>query len=220
MSLAEVLRLDVTKEWVYQRWARKSTGLADLEHYGIRVPLVTGTQLSDLAGSLTYLFDADGRAERISFRGTTGDTTQLVMLLVRKYQLQRQPTMNPGEQLYQLRKGEEVYSELRTLPASVLWSSSPHNSFAVELELQRPDATKPLPKKLPILAEQAVAPIQAPRVQQAGQVAKPQARGQDIDGVRATEKQVDPREKWNLLFPRSRVTPGQMNNLDQRRRKW
>ncbi len=79
-SLAEVLRLDVTKEWVYQRWARKSTALSELDLYGVRVPLVTGTKLHDLAGSLTFFFAPDGRVQRISFRGRTGDTTQLVEL--------------------------------------------------------------------------------------------------------------------------------------------
>src|SRR5687767_9632131 len=28
-SLADVLRFDVSKEWVYQRWARKSTALSE-----------------------------------------------------------------------------------------------------------------------------------------------------------------------------------------------
>ncbi len=216
MTLAEVLRMDVTKEWVYARWPRKSTGLADLEHYGIRVPLVSGTRLNDLAGSLTYLFDADGRVERISFRGTTGDTTELVMLLVGRYQLQRQATVIPGEQLYQRRKGNDLYSQLRTLPASVLWSSSPHNSFAVELELQRPDATKPLPKKPLLVAEQPPPPTQTPAAQPS-EVATP---SQKPAKPQATEAEADPREKWNVLFPRSRVTPGQLNNLDQRRPKW
>lgn len=225
VSLAEVLRLDVTKEWVYQRWARKSTGLADLKHFGIRVPLVTGTKLSDLAGSLTYFFGADGRVERISFRGSTGDTTQLVMLLVRQYQLQRQSTTFPGEQLFQVRRGDKVFSELRTRPAAVLWSSSPHNSFSVELELQRPDAQTPLPGKPPLVAELGLpqSPLpQSPQTQQPPQPQPPQSQPTDAAGADPpqSEKAEDGHEKWNALFPRSRLPKEQIENLEQRRRNW
>src|SRR5262249_23674179 len=38
-NLGEVLRFDVTKEWVYSNWPRKSTGLSDPEMFGVRVPL-------------------------------------------------------------------------------------------------------------------------------------------------------------------------------------
>ena len=36
-NLADVLRLDISKEWVYQRWPRKSTALSELDLYGVRV---------------------------------------------------------------------------------------------------------------------------------------------------------------------------------------
>ena len=96
-SLSEVLRFDITKDWVYQRWERKSTALADLDLFGVRVPLVTGTQVHDIAGSLTYFFGADGRVKRISFRGRTGDTTQLAMLLHQRFGLQAVPSMIAGQ---------------------------------------------------------------------------------------------------------------------------
>ena len=57
-TLAEVLRFDVTVEWVMQRWPRVSTGLPYLQLQGYRVPLVSGTSLRDVAGSLTYYFNA------------------------------------------------------------------------------------------------------------------------------------------------------------------
>ena len=56
-----MFRFDVSREWIYQNWDRKSTGLGDPELFGIRVTLITGTQRTDLAGSLTYLFDAQGK---------------------------------------------------------------------------------------------------------------------------------------------------------------
>jgi hypothetical protein len=147
-SLVEVLRMDVTREWVYQRWDRKSTGLADPDLFGIRVPLVTGTRMSDLAGSLTYYFNRAGQVDRIAFRGRTADPSQLVQLVTQQYGLQPQGCIVAGESLYQLKEEDQVVSELRTRPESVLWSTSPHNSYLVEMELNRPGSrryvTRPL----------------------------------------------------------------------------
>jgi hypothetical protein len=150
-SVAEVLRFDVTKEWVYSNWTRKSTGLADPELYGVRVALVTGTGLTDLAGSLTYAFNQQGQVQHISFLGRTADTTPLVQFLTASYQLERRDAP-AGEQLYQVGSGDSVQSELRTRPESVLWSTSPHGSFVVELELERPGSNRYLPPRTPKLA--------------------------------------------------------------------
>ncbi|MCH2115247.1 MAG: hypothetical protein MK171_10105 [Pirellulales bacterium] len=211
MSLPEIFRFNLDREWVYRRWARKSTGLADLGLYGIRVPLVSGTQLDDLAGSLTYYFDAVGRLQRISFRGNTGDTTQLVLLLTQTYGLQRQSAPIAGEQLFQLRRGQHVTSELRTRPAPVLRATTPHESFAVEVELQRPGATTPLARKTPTLptAEPEPSPP-ATEVAQEDKVIEPE---------QGDKKKVG-KEKWDALFPRSRVPKGQVNSLEKRDRFW
>ena len=149
-SFQEALRFDVSKEWVYQNWDRKSTGLADPQMFGIRVPLVTGTQRTDLAGSLTYMFDAQGQVQHISLRGRTADTTALVQYLTQTYQLQRMQAP-AGEQLYQVRSGSNVYSELRTMPESVLLETSPLGSFGVVLELGRPGSNRPLQPQMPKL---------------------------------------------------------------------
>jgi hypothetical protein len=150
-SVAEVFRFDVAKEWVYGNWARKSTGLADPELFGVRVPLVTGTGLADLAGSLTYAFNQQGQVQHISFLGRTADTTQLIQFVTTTYQLERRDAP-AGEQLYQIGSGDQVQSELRTRPESVLWSASPHGSFVVELELERPGSNRYLPSRTPKLA--------------------------------------------------------------------
>ncbi len=204
MSIAEVFRFDVSREWVYQRWARKSTALSELGLYGIRVPLVTGTQLVDLAGSLTYYFSDGGRVARISFSGRTGDTTQLVMLVARRFGLTRQMTPVAGEQLLQLRRGDEVISELRTHPAPVLWANAPHESFEVELVLQHPDTATPLPPRVPLASSQPAAQQEA---------AKKAAAGEDASEKKAAEK--DNEEGWKAYFPRSRVPKKQVENLDR-----
>jgi hypothetical protein len=214
-SLNDVLRFDVSKEWVYQRWARKSTALSELDLFGVRVPLVTGTQLHDLAGSLTYFFGVDGRVRRISFRGRTGDTTQLVAIVAQRFGLQPQATIVAGEQVLQVRRDDEVISQLRTRPAAVLWSSSPHDSFAVELDLQDPATAQPLKTAPPAVASapapaaQSAAPP-ATSAPPAAQSAPSQAAAQS---AAAAEKPQEP--AWKALFPRSRIPKGQVNNLDR-----
>jgi hypothetical protein len=204
VSLEEVFRFDVTREWVYERWARKSTALADLGLYGIRVPLVTGTQIHDLAGSLTYFFDSNGQVQRISFKGNTGDTTRIVMLAVQRYGLQQQNSQFVGEQIFEVRRGDDVFSELRTRPSSVLWSSSPHESFDVELTLQGPNATTPLPRRLAPVPE--LPPVAEKTTEQVESETK--------------EKKEGFRESLKAFFPRSRVPSGQVENLERQEMIW
>jgi hypothetical protein len=44
-AVEQVLRFDLTKDWVYRTWARKSTGPTDVGLFAVRVPLVTGTHV-------------------------------------------------------------------------------------------------------------------------------------------------------------------------------
>ena len=217
-ALHEIFNLGVTKEWVYQRWARKSTALSELGLYGIRVPLVSGTRLHDLAGSLTYFFDASSRVQRISFRGTTGDSTQLVILVAQRYGLQRQATPVVGEQVYQIRQGNQVFSELRIRPASVLWTSSPHDSFAVELELQRGDAATPLPSRFSQLPVAQASPQEVPAEKtKADSLAD---SSQSTEKEEELEKPKDFEQTWKAFFPRSRVPSEQVDSLDRRNQIW
>lgn len=214
ISLQEVFSMNVSKEWVYHHWARKSTGLSELGLFGIRVPLVTGTQLYDLAGSLTYFFGSDGRVRRITFRGTTGDTNRLVSVAVQQYGLQPQATPVAGEQLFQVRRENLVFSQLRTRPAAVLWASSPHDSFTVDLDLQRSDVSTPLPPRSLPLPVGNVPPSQPPAA-----VATAQS-GQTTAAAEPAEKAVDASEKWNPFFPRSQIPNEQVDNLDRHLRLW
>jgi hypothetical protein len=147
LSLEHVLRFDLTKEWVYGHWARKTTGITYADLYGVRVPLVTGTAVGDVAGSLTYYFDAQGQVQHITFTGRTGDTSRLINFLVANYKFQR-ATSSAGEQLFQVTGNGGVQSELRTWPETVLWSTAPHSSFTVELELARPGSKRILAPRI------------------------------------------------------------------------
>ncbi len=220
MSLSDVFNFNVTKEWIYRNWSRKSTALSDLGLFGIRVPLVTGTQMHDLAGSLTYFFGNDGRVHRISFHGTTGDTTQLVTLVSQYYGLRPQYSAIAGEQVFQVRRNNQVFSELRTRPAPVLWSSSPHDSFSVELQLQHPQVQTPLPpRQIPLPEAQPPAQQQAtlgePQTANAQAASTAEAEAQSKQGAEG-----DSAENWDAFFPRSRVPKSQVNSLDRRGQMW
>lgn len=153
VALGDMLRLDVSREWVYSRWARKSVGLAEPDLLGVRVPVVTGRRMTDLAGAVTYYFGAAGRVDRLRFSGRTADTTEVVRLAQTRFGMTPQRGA-PGEQLLQNRRGRRVLGELRTRPAAVLWATSPHGSFAVELEVNRPGAGRFVapPRLAPLLA--------------------------------------------------------------------
>jgi hypothetical protein len=146
----QVLRFDLTREWVYQNWDRKSTGPTDVGLSAVRVALVSGTDLHSLAGSLTYFFNQYGQIEHISFHGRTGDTTKLVEFLKRTYLFEAvaAPT---GELLYQVKRNGKVQSELRARPEPVLRNTLPHSNIAVELELARPGTKRFLPPRRPAL---------------------------------------------------------------------
>jgi hypothetical protein len=181
-SIDQVLRFDVSNEWVYQNWDRKSTGPTDVGLFSVRVPLVMAPQLYALAGSLTYYFNAQGQVEHISFRGRTGDSTQLVQLLTTRYQFQR--IESPvGEHVYQVQHDGQVQSELRTHPEAVLWLNSPNRSISVELELARPGSIRVLPPRP--TGFEAMAAAQA---QQAAAAAAAQATTAEKSGGAAESK--------------------------------
>ena len=100
-GLDEVLRFDVTVDWITRHWPRVSTGLPQVQLQGYRVPLVTGTKLSDVAGSLTYYFDSRQQAQRITLRGTTGDPRALVALLEGRFHFVRRLTNDPSIAYYE-----------------------------------------------------------------------------------------------------------------------
>jgi hypothetical protein len=137
-SLAEVLRFDVTVEWVMQRWPRVSTGLPHLQLQGYRVPLVTGTSLGDVAGALTYYFNPQQHVERITFRGTTGDPRFLVSLVTNRYQFSRRLTNDPGVVLYEVvNSSNHPTGTLKIRSASVIKANQPYTKFDVDLVMDR-----------------------------------------------------------------------------------
>ncbi len=137
-DLGEVLRFDGTPAWVMARWPRVSSGLAELDLQGYRVPLVTGTGAGDLAGSLTYYFDKSQKVAYITFRGTTGDPRKLVAHVTSRFSFVEQKTEDPSLGLYQVKWNGKPQSELRIRPVPVVRANQPHARYEVDLAMQRP----------------------------------------------------------------------------------
>ena len=137
-DLSEVIRFDVTPGWVMARWPRVTSGLAEIDLQGYRVPLVTGTREDDLAGSLTYYFDKEQHVKFITYRGTTGDPQKLIGLVTSRYSFKQEPVNDPGLLLYQVKWNGKPMSELRVRPARIVRASQPRSRFDVELAMKRP----------------------------------------------------------------------------------
>lgn len=137
-SLAEVLRLDVTVEWVLHRWPRVTTGLPQLQLQGYRVPLVSGTTTADVAGSLTYYFNARQQVQRLTLRGTTGDPSVLATILTSRYGFARRLTNDPGVVLFEaVDSSNRPAGSLKIRSAPVVNVSQPYSRFQVDLVMDR-----------------------------------------------------------------------------------
>lgn len=138
-DLREVLRFDLTTHAILNRFSRVSTVLADLQLEGLRVPIVTGTQATDLAGTLTYYFDRSGSVQRISLHGFTGDPSRLMTTIQSHYGLVREPSLEAG--VFTKRWNGTPVHFLRLTHAPVVFSDAVHQKYTVFLELNQPNLT-------------------------------------------------------------------------------
>jgi hypothetical protein len=132
----DVLRFDMTPAMVMQRFPRVTTSLAEVQMDGMRVPFVSGSQPTDVAGSLSYYFDREQRVRRIQMVGTTGDPTLLVTLLTQYYQLKQEQTL--GGYLYTTRWNNRVTSVLRLSLAPVIDQKDRYRRYQLFLEINQP----------------------------------------------------------------------------------
>ena len=136
-SLAQILRFDVSPEWVTTTWPLVSTSGREEQLSGMRLPLVSGMREQDIAGSLTYWFNPQRQCDRIDLSGTTGDPAELVALLTQGYGLRVEPA--PGGMLLVGRdQSNTPRSVLRVRPGKLVRQDQPHQRYGIELELQRP----------------------------------------------------------------------------------
>jgi hypothetical protein len=131
-----LLSFDITPAWVMNNWQRVSTRLAEFDLEGLRVPLVTGTEVDDLVGTMTYYFDRRQTLQRIAFDGFTGEPTPLVKVMTEELALQAEPWLGAG--FYVNRNStKQLSSVLRISHASVIRASESRRRYTVEFELNR-----------------------------------------------------------------------------------
>ncbi len=94
--LEELFHFNIQPDWITYHWPRVSADLLRGDLAGMRVPLVSGTEPYDLAGSLSYYFDRDRLLQRIDFQGSTGDPRYLIRVVQSQYQLQAVPSLGGG----------------------------------------------------------------------------------------------------------------------------
>lgn len=134
-NFGDVFRFDLTPQAVAQKWGRVSTGLSDPRLAGYRVPLVTGTSETDLAGSLTYYFDGKPRLKRITFIGTTADPRKFVAFLSQTYGFKKYESGNARVTSY--RVWFRYSGQLHIAPAEVLDKHLASTNYHVELAIER-----------------------------------------------------------------------------------
>jgi hypothetical protein len=133
----DILRFDITPNWVNTRFTRITTVLADLRLEGLRVPIVTGTRNDDLAGTITYYFRHDHRLQRVTVNGFTGDPTRLVELMTQHYGMKPRPALDSG--VYTIDWNGGPTSVLKVTRAPIMYSDASRNQHTVFLELNQPD---------------------------------------------------------------------------------
>jgi hypothetical protein len=136
-DLREILRFDISPDWVINRFSRVSTVLADMNLKGLRVPIVTGIKADDVAGTLTFYFDQSDRLQRLTFHGFTGDTRRFAGVMVTHYGLQREPALEAGA--YTKRWNGSPVHFMRLTHAPVVYSDAVHQKYTVFLELNQPN---------------------------------------------------------------------------------
>lgn len=136
-DLREVMRFDITPQWVMDRFSRVSTVLAELQLKALRVPIVTGTRVDDLAGTLTYYFDGQDRLQRVSMHAFTGDPQRLAGAMTDHYGMQQEPNLEAG--VYTKRWNGLPVHFLRLTRSSVVHADALHQKYTVFLELNQPD---------------------------------------------------------------------------------
>lgn len=135
-QISDVFRFDVTLGWITNRWPRVSSAAGEYRMQGYRVAYVSGTQLDDVAGALTYYFDEQHRCRKITFRGTSGDVRRFLAMLTALYGAEAQPSPANGVHRYLMRHAD-VEGEILIQPADVISSEYAGERFRIRLELAR-----------------------------------------------------------------------------------
>jgi hypothetical protein len=133
---AEYLNFQIDSDWIRERWPRVSVTPGEDQLTGLRVALVSGPRPVDVHGSLTYYFDNQQSLQRITFRGWTGDPSELVDVLTRRYQFSREDSGAAG--FYTASSWGREKGFLRIDYPRTFEQDAPTEQFIVLLEIVNP----------------------------------------------------------------------------------
>lgn len=151
MPFDQLVRFDLTPASITQNWSRVTTTQSEHFLLGMRVAVVTGPEISDLAGSMTYYFDDQDQLQRISLQGYTGDASRLIAHCEQGYKLEKQASLDAG--MYIATWNGMPTSVLHIARAPVIRADSPRTHFYVTLEINRPSAHMQLSPQATALLE-------------------------------------------------------------------
>ena len=134
-TFGELFQFGYSPQWIARQWPRVSSQVKE-GLTGMRVALVSGTTLDDVAGSLTYYFDPHQQPRRVRFFGTTGDPSRFVSFLTTNFGFQPEPSLGGG--MFARHENGQLVSVLRLRQSPVVHHSKPLERYLVQLELNRP----------------------------------------------------------------------------------
>lgn len=137
-DLSQVFRFDWTAEAVVQRWERVSVIEEGDGLRGLRVAFVSGTNLTDIHGSLTFYFDSKQALQRIGFRGWTGDPSALVNLAQNGFQFQPRRSKLSG--CYTASSWGRTRGVLLLKPPALIRAELPLQRMAILFDLVNPQS--------------------------------------------------------------------------------
>jgi len=139
VDVREFIRFDMTPTLLTQRFPQVTSLPPTSNLDGMRVAAVTGTQPTDIAGTLSYYFDANKAVQRIQFYGHTGDPSMIAGMMVQYYRLQPEPAL--GGQLYTIKWNNRITSMLHVAPAPVIQAGASHANYTIVLEINQPSVS-------------------------------------------------------------------------------
>ncbi len=110
VDMSEAFRWETTPTIGVAALAAGCRRIAGEDLHGMRVALISGLRMDDVAGSLTYYFNASQKCARITFTGTTGDPSRIVQLLASRYDFRPVGSEDPGVVRYEIRWNGEAHS--------------------------------------------------------------------------------------------------------------